>query len=394
MYKNFSHLIWLLFLVLSCDKNAFRDPNDSPDNAWDLKNGETMEDYVRISKQQAHYYNFEVTDPSIVKITVDNAPQRFRVSVFSDPSEQIIMMRSDIIPQNQSVILWSGPFDKGKHFVKIEPVYGDSLYKFKFELEIDPNEVNNSFDKATVLQDNIPATGKILAINDGGNLEDVDFYKFEIKDKSASLKFLFKTPSTMFPSGRDLRLSIYGFPNDNALLDYIDVGPAQLGGLWAGPFPPGTYYAVINHDGRCNCNSIDSYTLTLNLDNTDQYEPNDFPLDNATSLVIDEIYEGIIFFPNFRGEKDIDWFKFTPTQSGLYKFDMITPIVNQELRATLYAAPPNDNNALGYIDENNGSTVSFQNMALTAGTTYWVKVEFVTSYAESDKSYKVKLSKE
>lgn len=380
-----------IFISLNCTK----EPNTSVDAARDITPGVVVSNHFRHDETE-HFYKFTLSEVCLINVIVEGSPGKFTLEVLTGQNGSSTVSSSGWIEKGQDASYWVGPMDQGEHIIRLKRSYPDSLYQFKVEYDCtDKTELNNLFDAATPIAPDVPIEGRILGVNDFGIFEDQDIYKFEVVGRPAVVYLEYKAPNVIWPANRRIKVTVFESANQNTELEPLnDVDAGQQGALLLGPLRVGTHYITVNFDGACNCESELPYRLTLNLDYSDIYEPNDFPIDQATNMELDKMYEGMLTYPNSLYEADVDWFTYTPQQSGIYNLQMKALQSNYYTRCEFYDQPPSGNNHAGYISENQGQSKSFNNLMLQAGQKYWFKMQMNSYWQESTGLYAIKLSKQ
>jgi hypothetical protein len=385
----------VLFIIAcsSCKKQNIIDTQNKIDCST-IKEG--CNNIIHVFKNnESKKFNVELSSTCIVTFSVENAGLAFKFVLRNALGKVVVNPARVEEGSKQTLIV--GPLEPGTFALEIIPYSTISSGSKKFEFFVkydcsDQTEPNNTFAQATSINSGAVQQAKILAKNDGLSFEDFDLYKFNIPNRPAVVKVELQSPSYTVPPNSRIRLSVLNSANSSTQLEYLDVYAGQTGTILLGPLSVGDHYIGINgtSTGICNCESEGFYKLTLNLDQSDLNEPNDFANQEATNMKIDEPYKGSIVYPNGQGVKDVDWFKFVPLQSGKYQIQLIGLPTAIDTYAYIYTLAPNGNNYNATIRTNNAGT-SVKDFIMDAGKEYWIRVELGGSSNESSGLYNLRI---
>ena len=398
-------LLSTCMLVLSCEENS----NDGvPQDNSEISSAEFFVGEVTtapipdvFTNGESNFYGFNLASTCLATLFVENAPVEFRINIFEERSNNTRIIRTSYIDPGENYKLIVGPYSPGIYYIELEPRSSEeatSEYNVRAIFDCtDTDEPNNTFSEATVAAtDGTPYYGRILAVNDGKNYEDFDMFKFSNSEYGIA-KIRLTAPVDIRPTNQDIEFVLYNEANDATKLEERRVSAGETDEILVGPLPPGDHYISINYKGECNCQGEETYSLRVNFDTRDIHEPND-AIVNATPMTLNTEYRGMLAHPNWKGTKDEDWFKYTPTSSGMYKITLVgTPAYpfssSIPQTALQYSDVPNSNN-LDYLTGVNGQEISEVVLELSSGTEYYFLVYRYWAGRESDGMYSLKIEKQ
>lgn len=218
------------------------------------------------TRDDVDYYKFSLSEKR--KVWIDFSHQKtstnntlWVVSLLGDSEGSIIEF--DSTGENANLTSNRVRLPAGNYYIKVKAYsWSDIDYSFcvntKKEDSVTENEDNNDYGTATKIDINSSVTGNIQSE------DDVDFYKFEIKNTS-SITVTFS--HNQFDSSNTYwRLDLYSAKSSNALknseerttLEIQGDSSNKLSSQWSS-LPAGTYYIKVYKYNYCN----DDYTITL-----------------------------------------------------------------------------------------------------------------------------------
>lgn len=384
----------LLFTCIQCKDE---DTNKGFEGAIEISDGQTVDGDIKNDINNFRYYSFTFDKAGLLKLKVDDAQGKFRFVVYNTSDEASEIARSEFIEIGSTFNKIYGPLSAGTHYLAVSATTDTFKVKYSFKAFFDfsdVSEMNNTFSNATFMPTNQAFQGKILAINDGNNFEDVDVLKFNIQTKPRVVKVKFSAPASIIPYTNSIRFGVYNAANELSLLEYKEVKQGQTDSIWVGPLDVGEHYIVVNNGGICDCQSEESYKIQVEVDNRDSNEPNDKPFENATIIAnLDDYHTGTLFYPNGDGNPDVDWYKYVPPGTGNgYQIEIIGLPSSIYTQAQIFTHTPDEHPDF-VINVNNSLLGSQGNINFFADVPCWIKVQMSNPGEESNGTYMLRIIK-
>lgn len=392
MKKFFPFAIaWIVLAITILQISCKEDLNKDFTTAFEISDGQLVQG--RAKDTDLRYYKLIFPSAGLITLKVSNAKSGFKIFILEKDDIDTPIADAISLVRGKEYQNVFGPLPLGTHYIAVQTDSAYADYNFSVFLDFsDATEMNNTFDQSKEISLGQPTSGKVLAQNDKKEYEDSDIYKFSIKNKPAVVKVTVTAPSQINVANAFIAFSLFNAANENSFLEDGKVKQGQTSSFLVGPLDVGDHFIAINYNGLCNCQSLDPYTFIIDLDARDANEPNDIPTENATAIqFLDKKYEGTFFFPNSLGEQDIDWFKFEPTETGNYTFELIGAPNAVCTRAYVYQQFPGGSpiKSMSACD----ALVDLEKLSLTGGTPYWIKVQMNAKEAESNGTYGIRISR-
>ncbi len=262
--------LFLVLLTWSCDSSEPIEVIEGFETATRIDAESQTQGNISLSGEQ-DFFSFQLDQVAVVDISIDPVPedQTLFLRLFDGSKKQIadtFGVDSSGEDNGLALHLTTVTLEAQEYFVAISQHAGeetsDKMYTLNIAVDTrDQNEYNDSIEDATEL-----ALGQVVV----GTLRmphDIDFYAFNLPMAGAVDILMDEVPRTvpleivLFQNGTLLRIYGTGYVGGSRYeYDYVEEA--------------GLYHIAINcFEG---CSTPDAYTLQVNLDSLDEYEPNDF----------------------------------------------------------------------------------------------------------------------
>lgn len=207
------------------------------------------------------YFSFHLSKPRVVDISVSPVPafpgNGYLTMETYGSANSNSMLHSEYGYAGETIKLSEGPLDTGWYYIKLRANSKESTDKYNILVtpdDKDPNEMNNIFSTATLIQANqqIPATIKANG--------DVDFYKFVAGSNSPGMISIDKVPAGL----SYMYVDVFNAANNSSRTDskYATEGNS-LNFNTAQPFVAGNTYYIKVYSYYSTQQSNEQYKLKV-----------------------------------------------------------------------------------------------------------------------------------
>jgi hypothetical protein len=209
-------------LRVNLDTSDTNELNNSFDTSTTLTLGETIKGDI-YGQDDVDFFKFTTTQTGVAEVTLSSIPQDINLDITLYDSSKVLIVRDSYVPPGDSARFFhlSGP---GTFYLEVKRSSG-SLTTTPYDLLVtletsDTNELNNSFDTATVVPVGAVETGAIYGA------DDVDFFRVDVAAAGTTQVLLSSVPTglnldiTIFDNQRvQIERDSYVPPGDSATLN-------------------------------------------------------------------------------------------------------------------------------------------------------------------------------
>ena len=340
-------------LTYNLDKSDTYELNNTEETAAAIELNLPVNAYLR-DGDDVDYFQFELTEPAFVEVVVDSFPKELEIL-----RVELTSIISDLGYQGEFPVLAAGVLTAGKYQLRFSSSSGKSSknpYAFQVNTEVVDGVVGNTtYNLATTLESGNEAKTLIEA-------EDKDKF-FKLLTPTCGVIDVTINP---VPNGRSLRVYL----QDEEGQDVGDAGVSANGSegesisLNYSATANGTYYLRIQESsGRT---SSEPFTVSYNLDTSDEYECNDTP---ALADANDPLESGQEYEAYIRTGSDNDWYAFEMDSVGIVTVELQAPSDINRVYVSVFERA-NDDSQVDYTEVKGGQTGIVVAGPLSAGTHY------------------------
>lgn len=317
----------IMGLFTGHSEEADAEPNDSWSQALPLRNGPTVTgqlgyDYNN-STDGEDWYKIEVPKEgsAILSTSTETTLRLGTMSVFvlNTESTDIVLRTSkdmDGYAKDTTVVFNLPDLAPGTYYIKMQRYNGYGTYKLQYVFnpnihQNDP-EVNNSWDKASLVENDATQEG-CLGYSYNQGVDGEDWYKIEVPDEGSVV--LSTTAELTLRLGG---LSVYYLNADGTDIilrntkDMDDYGKDTTMVFTLPDMAPGTYYLKVVHYRGYGGYKL-NYVFTANTHGADVAGNDNWA--NATAIEMGAIQHGRLGY-RYDGTDEVDWFSFTVPSDG------------------------------------------------------------------------------